>query len=230
MTISRRPSARHGSAPTAQTSLSGEKTLDEAATTLADIEGSKALYDAQSAAQPNQPPPPYQSQRNHRRRRLPGTTPSPGIFWAVTDPHGWALLLAHPCALAGAEPYGDCLTCAAGHHETWAAWRHGQPKPPLALLAPAIAQDESEHWPRGRIVHEKPPDQFIIYADRQVLTLLWLAQIKAHFRLPPARTTGRSDLHYRSTRAIGPPRSSECARGRQDDQIAKPASEVTATH
>lgn len=135
---------------------------------------------------------------------MPNTKPSLGIFWAVTDPHGQTHLLAHPCALADGEAYGDCVTSPAAHYDTWEAWRRGRPKPPLPLLAPIIARDEYEDWPRGRIVYEPASDRFVIYADRQLLTPLWLAQIKARFRLPPERTAGRSDLHYRSTRAIGP--------------------------
>ncbi len=48
---------------------------------------------------------------------MPDTTPSLGIFWALTDRHARTHLLTLPCALADAEPYGDCLTSAAGHHE-----------------------------------------------------------------------------------------------------------------
>ena len=136
---------------------------------------------------------------------MPDTLPSLGLFWALTDPHGRTHLLAHPCALADAEPYGECLTCPAGHHEIWAAWRRGQPKPPLALLAPIIVRDEYEHWPRGRIVYEPTPNRFVVYADRQLLTPPWLARIMTLVHLPPDRTTARSDLHYRNTRAIGPP-------------------------
>ena len=214
MTSRRRPTARHGPAGTAQAALSSATTLDEAAAILADIEGSEALRHARSAAEHNQrrscslipdPPLPYQSRRTHRRTHLPDTTPSLGIFWAVIDQHKRTHLVAYRCALANAESYGDCLTSPAGHYDTWAAWRRGQPKPPLALLAPIIAQDEYADWPRGRIVYERLPDRFVIYADRKLLTAAWLAQITAHFHLPPERTVARSDLHYRNTRAIGPP-------------------------
>ena len=136
---------------------------------------------------------------------MPDTTPSLGIFWAVTDPHGQTYLLAHPCALADGEPYDDCITSPAAHYETWKAWRRGRPKPPLALLAPIILRDQYEHWPRGRIVYEKTSDRFVIYADRQLLTPAWLAQIQAHFHLPLEWTIARSDPHYCHTHAIGPP-------------------------
>jgi hypothetical protein len=209
MSRPRRPTACDRPVRTAQEALSGTKTLDEAAAILADIEGPDALCDVRSAAHHNQrsglPPNSYRTQRNHQHRLMPNTSPSLGIFWALTGPDGRTRLLAHACPLADAEPYGDCLTSAAAHYETWGAWRRGRPKPPLALLAPIIARDEYEHWPRGRIVYERSPGQFVIYADRQLLTQAWLAQIRIHFHLPSERTMARSDLHYRSKRAIGPP-------------------------
>ena len=129
MSRPRRPTAYHRPVRTAQAALSGAKTLNEAAAIIADIEGPEALRDARSAAEHNQrqngPPARYPPQRNHRRRPMPDTAPSLGIFWALTDRHGQPHLLAHPCALADAEPYGDCLTSPAGHYETWAAWRRG---------------------------------------------------------------------------------------------------------
>lgn len=189
--------------------FSGALTLDEAAAILADIEGVDTLDDVRLVAEYNRrlshQRTPYQMQRNHRYQPMPNTPPSLGIFWAVIDPHGRTHLLPHPCALIDAETYADCLTSPAGHHETWEAWRRGLPEPPLALLAPIIARDEYEIWPRGRIVYEQTADRFVIYADRQLLAPAWLAQIKARFHLPPERTIARSDLHYSRTRAIGPP-------------------------
>lgn len=209
MTRPRRHAVRDQLRRAAKAALPGRKTLDEAAAILADVEGKEALADIRSAAEDNQrrsgPPGPYQLQRNHRRKRMPDTTPSLGIFWAVTDPHGQTYLLAHPCALADGEPYGDCITSPAAHYETWKAWRRGRPQPPLALLESIILRDQYEHWPRGRIVYELTPDRFVVYADRQLLTPAWLAQITARFRLPLDRTIARSDLHYSRTRAIGPP-------------------------
>ena len=209
MTKPRRPTKRNRSAGAAQAALSGKQTLDEAAAILADVEGPEALRDVRSAAEYNlrrsRHPGPYQLQQNHRRKRMSATTPLLGIFWAITGPDGRTRLLTHPCALADAEPYGDCLTAPAAHYQTWEAWRRGQPTPPLAMLAPVIVRDEYEHWPRGRIVYERTPDRFVIYADRKLLTPAWLAQIMTLFHLSPNRTTARSDMHYRRTRAIGPP-------------------------
>lgn len=42
------------------------------------------------------------------------TNPAVGIFWRV----GGVLVLDRS-PLAEAEPYGDCLTHAAGHYERW---------------------------------------------------------------------------------------------------------------
>ncbi len=77
--------------------------------------------------------------------------------------------------------------------------------------------------PCGRIVYAQRPNRFVVDADRHRPTRPWRAEIMTLFRLPPARTTVRSDRHDRSTRAIGPPERSASA-ARQGDQIAKPAS------
>lgn len=136
---------------------------------------------------------------------MPNIPPSLGIFWAVVGPDGRTRLLTHPCALAAGESYGDCKTSPAAHFQIWEAWRRGQPKPPLPMLAPIIVRDDYEIWPRGRVVYELTPDRFVIYADKKLVGPAWLGQIKASFHLPPERTIARSDLHYSRTRAIGPP-------------------------
>ena len=209
MTRPRRRSTRHRPPHTSPATLSGATTLDEAAAILADLEGRQALRHVQAAAARNLRHARRfvedHMQRNQPDLRMPDPAPLLGIFWAITDPLGQPQLLTYPCTLAEAEPYGDCLTCPAGHYEIWQAWRRGQPKPPLPVLAPIIAQDEYERWPRGRIVYEQPPDRFVVYADRQLLAPTWLAHIRMHFDLPAERTTARSDLHYRSARTIGPP-------------------------
>ncbi len=135
----------------------------------------------------------------------PSLAPLLGIFWFVRDQRDRTQLLGHTCPLTAAEEYGDCLTCPAGHCETWAAWRRGRPKPPIPALAPLLAIHEYEAWPRGRIVFHRFTDRFILYVDRQLLAKRRLAQITAHFHLPPARTIVRTDAHYRSTQSIGRP-------------------------
>jgi hypothetical protein len=148
-------------------------TLDEAAALLADLGGPAALRDIRSTAEYNQrlsrQPASYLAQPLHRPGPMPNTPPSLGIFWAVTGSDGRTHLLTHPCALAAGERYGDCITSPAAYVQIWEAWRSGSPGPPLALLAPIIARDEYEIWPRGRIVYELTPDRFVIYADKKLL-------------------------------------------------------------
>ena len=103
--------------------------------------------------------------------------------------------------LTADEPYGDRLTAPAGHYELWTAWRRGRPKPPVPELAPIIATDEYEDWPRGRIVFDIPTQRFVIYADRALLTAPYLGAICAHFQLPPP-VDAHPDPHYRSTRRL----------------------------
>ncbi len=155
---------------TPRAALSGVPPLDEAAAILADIEGVEALEDVRLVAEYNRrrsrQRTSYQIQRSYRYPPMPNTSPSLGIFWAVTGPDGRTHLLTHPCALADAETYGDCITSPAAHFQTWEAWRRGQPKPLLALV---IVRDEYERWPRGQIVYEPTPDRFVIYADKKLL-------------------------------------------------------------
>ena len=208
MTKRHRGRVPHRAIRTTPAPLSGAEPLDEAAAILADLDGPRGLRRARLAARGNPsgvPSVAANMQRNHLGSRVLGIAPHLGIFWAIADATGQPHLLAHLCPLPDAEPYGDCLTCLAGHHQVWERWRRGRPKPPLPQLAPLIARGEYEDWPRGRIVYECAPDRFVIYADHQLLTSLWLAQIIGHFHLPPKRTTARSDLHYRSKRAISPP-------------------------
>jgi len=61
---------------------------------------------------------------------MKNTEPSVGIFWRVGE-----VLVADRSTLAEAEPYGDCLTHAAG---------------PGAAQVADIASTEYDAWPRGR--------------------------------------------------------------------------------
>jgi hypothetical protein len=64
--------------------------------------------------------------------------PSVGIFWVVETGLGEARLLTAGCLLEAAEPYGDFLTFAGGHHTIWARWR--KIKDPNAALR-ALVRD-----------------------------------------------------------------------------------------
>jgi hypothetical protein len=124
-------------------------------------------------------------------------TPQLGIFWVVQTTDGGAMLLAAGCPLDQAEPYGDCLTYGLGHYETWAHWRRDKAVDPA--LRAIVRSYEYEDWPRGRIVFDRSRDQFILYADRKLLTPAMIARIKKQFHLPTERTEVQSDFHYQST-------------------------------
>ena len=49
---------------------------------------------------------------------LAPTPPAVGIFWRVNG-----VLVIDRSTLDEAEPYGDCLTHAAGHYERWQEWQ-----------------------------------------------------------------------------------------------------------
>ena len=128
--------------------------------------------------------------------------PRLGIFWFIRDRQAVLHFLAHTVPLAEAESYGDRLTCLTGHYEMWSAWRRGRPKLPAPALAPVLAADDYEEWPRGRIVFDRPTARFVLYADRQLLTGTYSARIMAHFNLTAARTDTSTDPHYMSTRSL----------------------------
>jgi hypothetical protein len=145
------------------------------------------------------------SRRNNRPRerhgdKMTGTaqreTPHVGIFWVVQTTEGEARLLAAGCPLDQAEPYGDCLTYSSGHYETWDHWRRDRTVDPA--LRALVRSYEYEDWPRGRIVFDRVPDRFILYADRKLLTPATIARLKTQFHLPTERIEVQSDFHYQS--------------------------------
>jgi hypothetical protein len=103
------------------------------------------------------------------------------------------------CPLADAEEYGDCLTFGGGHYETWESWRRGR-LPLSPALRHLVAGAEYEEWPRGRVVYERTPKLFVIYADRQAFP--YREQVETAFNLPAGQTSIRADSHYRSRRRI----------------------------
>ena len=94
--------------------------------------------------------------------------PLVGIFWiAVID--GAPRLLSASCPLSGAEPYGDCITHAAGHFERWEEWQaSGSARLVSKGYPAAIASTEYDEWPRGRVIYETLTRRFVIYADRRL--------------------------------------------------------------
>jgi hypothetical protein len=119
--------------------------------------------------------------------------PAVGVFWRVDR-----VLVVDRSPLAEAEPYGDCLTHAAGHYERWEQWRKLGASRLAALGLPRqIAATEYDEWPRGRIVYEKRAQRSIIYADPRLQTPDIMAAVKTAFGLDHLEAVVRSDLHYR---------------------------------
>ena len=127
---------------------------------------------------------------------------SVGIFWFVQLEDEHLAMPLRTSLLKEAEEYGDCLTFAEGHYETWQAWREGVLclNPPSSELHRAIVLSEYEEWPRGRVVYERTPAYFVVYADRQ--SFPHQSRILEAFRLPAERTRMLTDSHYQSTRRI----------------------------
>jgi hypothetical protein len=133
----------------------------------------------------------------------PSSVPSVGIFWFLFA-EGAVHLLTRGCPLPNAEPYGDCLTFAEGHYETWTAWqRRTAVHLPIEAVRGVISATEYESWPRGRIVYEMPATRFVIYADKQLLSVARLTLVRTAFGLP-AGTTAASDAHYSGATRLPP--------------------------
>ena len=128
-------------------------------------------------------------------------TPSPsvGIFWLIPSA-GKSILFTQQSTLRGAEPYGDCLTHPVGHYELWECLR-SLPFPTLKKrgLPVEIKSTEYEHYPRGRVIYEKPSGTFVIYADARLHMSGVISKIMQAFQLEGEVTVHvRSDSHYRT--------------------------------
>jgi hypothetical protein len=71
-----------------------------------------------------------------------------GPYWFVCDDSKEVRLIAHRCAIADAEEYGDCLTCPHGHYDLWESWRIGSAPDGLTDI---VRDAEYEEWPRGSV-------------------------------------------------------------------------------
>ena len=121
------------------------------------------------------------------------TPPAVGIFWRVDG-----FVVIDRSTLDAAEPYGDCLTHAAGHYERWLEWQLlGAPGLRALGYPGAIATTEYDEWPRGRIVYEVVLRRFVLYADRRLQKPEIIAALKGAFGLSDAEVVVRSDPHYR---------------------------------
>ena len=128
------------------------------------------------------------------------TSPSVGIVGGIPIGQAQFRLVADCTLLNEAEPYGEFLTHPRGHFELWEKWRRLGPAG-LARrgLPSAIAWHEYEHFPRGRVVFNKPAQRFTLYADRLLQTPTTLTAIIDLFGLDAMPRDVRSDPHYRTT-------------------------------
>jgi hypothetical protein len=120
--------------------------------------------------------------------------PMVGIFWLYNSG-----LIVHGMPLPEAEKYGDCLTSPISHIDYWTELQHNG----------KVSRDvEYEEPPRGRVVFDVGKQQFVVYADRCILTRQDVVrQIVAQMALPSDVTTA-TDAHYRCYRCIYHPRTS----------------------
>jgi hypothetical protein len=124
---------------------------------------------------------------------LARTQPAVGIFWRVSG-----VLVIDRSTLDNAEPYGECITHAAGHYERWQEWQAlGGARRAAAGYPDRIASTEYDQWPRGRIVYETPSRRFVIYADRRLQQPAIIEALKTAFGLNGAEVIFRSDSRYR---------------------------------
>lgn len=122
-----------------------------------------------------------------------------GPYWLVQAGSVRILLIAHRCALADAEKYGDFLTSPHGHYDLWEGWRTGRPPDGLAGIA---LEAEYEEWPRGRVVFNFVRGQFVVYGDSQVFEHELQHRVLEHFGIPAGQVEFSKDGHYRSTRSL----------------------------
>ncbi len=141
---------------------------------------------------------PVRRRKRHAHRLSPNSAPAPsepcvGTFCSVDG-----VLVVDRTILAAAEPYADCLTHLIGHYELWERWRKLGARRLAGLGLPArIAASEYDEHPRGRVVYERPPNRFVIYADRRLQELDTIEAIRRAFGLLEAKVAVRSDPHYR---------------------------------
>ncbi len=119
--------------------------------------------------------------------------PAVGIFWYVDG-----VLVVDRSTLDEAEPYGDCITHAAGHYERWEEWKAlGGTVRAAAGYPNRIASTEYDQWPRGRIVYEVRSRRFVLYADRRLQQPDIIDAVRNVFGLGGSEVIVRSDSHYR---------------------------------
>lgn len=55
---------------------------------------------------------------------------------------------------------------------------------------------EYEDWPRGRVIFNKNYNQFVVYADKKILTDIGKKEISLVFYFPDGQTVFKRDGHY----------------------------------
>lgn len=137
-----------------------------------------------------------------------GAQPSPplgphvGIFWDLAAPGRAPDLLADRSALADAEPYGARLGHARGHCEIWDKWQAlGARALARRGLPAALAWQEYDAYPRGRVIFTPATHSFIVYADPKCHTRRHKCAVLSLFGLSSRSTTFAYDAHYRCGRS-----------------------------
>jgi len=110
--------------------------------------------------------------------------PRVGIFWLFAY-H----LLIDSTPLSAAEPYGDFMGHARGHHAFWNDLQRNGTVPPDV---------EYDEVPRGRVGYQKKEGKFYVFLDPCILANeAMVDRIKRELNLPSADTVPPMlDAHY----------------------------------
>jgi hypothetical protein len=120
--------------------------------------------------------------RQHKKNKRGAAEPEVGIFFLVGSK-----LLVERTSLAEAGTYADCMIHEGDHIHFWEK----------LLRAGAVPESEYDEHPRGRVVFNLKTEQFLIYADKCILSKKALvAKIKHELHLPKETKTS-TDSHYR---------------------------------
>jgi hypothetical protein len=120
-------------------------------------------------------------------------------YWLVQDGAGSVLLIAHRCAVADAEIYGDFLTSPHDHYDLWEGWRAGCPPDGLAAI---VLEAEYEEWPRRRVMFNFARGQFVVSCDSRVFEHELQHRVLEYFGIPADYLEFSKDGHYQSTQSL----------------------------
>jgi hypothetical protein len=130
-----------------------------------------------------------QSKRKIRQpKNAKPTEPKVGIIYLVGRK-----LLIDSTPFSQAVPHGDHLIHDRNHIEYWAQ----------LFGAGAVADDEYEERPRGRVAYNEKTGKYTLLADKCILGKKSLvAKIVSRLNLPPKNTETGTDSHYRCFRCL----------------------------